>query len=75
MESKNNVALGLLGGMLVGAVAGLVVAPKTGQDLRAEIRDVLHAKVDRFRNRFKGSNGGVDDSLEDQIGDYAEILG
>ena len=84
MESKNKVALGLMGGMLMGAVAGLVVAPKTGQDMRTEIRDVLSAKADQFRNRVKGSNDGVDDSVgdssvgdskEDSIGDYAEILG
>ena len=73
MESKNKVALGLMGGMLVGAVAGLVVAPKTGQDLRSEIREVLYAKADRFRNRVKGSNDVVDESLEDSTGDYAEI--
>ena len=73
MESKNKVALGLMGGMLVGAVAGLVVAPQTGQDLRSEIREVLYAKADRFRNRVKGSNDVVDESLEDSTGDYAEI--
>ncbi len=75
MESKNKVALGLMGGMLVGAVAGLVAAPKTGQDMRMEIRDVLSAKAERFRNRVKGPNDGVDDSREDSFGDYAEILG
>ena len=74
MESKNKVALGLMGGMLVGAVAGLVVAPKTGQDLRSEIRDVLYAKTDRLRNRVKGSNDVEDESLEDSTGDYAEIF-
>ena len=74
METKNKVALGLIGGLLVGAVTGLVVAPKTGQDLRTEIRNVLYAKADRFRNRVKGSSDGVDDSLEDQMGEYAEIL-
>ena len=75
MASKNIVALGLMGGMLVGAVAGLVVAPKTGQEMRSQIRDVLYAKADRFRNRLRGSNDGVDGSLEDPIDDYAEILG
>ena len=74
MESKNKVAMGLVGRLLVGAVAGLVVAPKTGQDLRTEIRAVLYAKADRFRNLVKGSSDGVDESLEDSMGDYAEIL-
>lgn len=65
--AKNKIALGLVGGVLMGAAAGLVLAPETGK----KTRDVLMAKANQLRNRVKRSDGVV----EDQADYYVELLG
>ena len=71
MATKNKIALGLVGGMLVGAVAGLMFAPKTGK----KTRDVLYSKATQLRNRVKGSEDNVWDSVDDSADHYAKLLG
>ncbi len=47
MSRSNKFVTGLLAGAIVGAVAGLVMAPKPGRDTR----DIVGARSIQFRNR------------------------
>ena len=47
MSRSNKFVTGLLAGAIVGAVAGLILAPKPGRDTR----DIVGARTNQFRNR------------------------
>ncbi len=47
MSRSNKFVTGMLAGAIVGAVAGLIMAPKPGRDTR----DIVGARTVQFRNR------------------------
>lgn len=67
MKTQNKVALGLAGGALLGTVAGMILAPKTGK----QARSALYSRVNQVRRRVKRSGDGDVESIED----YADLSG
>ena len=57
MVKTNKLVAGLIAGVAVGAVAGLLFAPKPGKDSRkivASRTDELKTKADELRNKVEG---------------------
>ncbi len=67
MKTRNKVALGLVGGMLVGALGGMLFAPKSGK----ETRHVIVSRANRLSGRMKKRRNGSEES----VGHYAGISG
>ena len=67
MKTQNKVALGLAGGALLGALAGVILAPKSGK----QARSVIFSRANQLRQRVKRSGNGGGEPM----GDYAEIAG
>lgn len=62
MKNLNKIGIGLLGGALIGAIAGLLFAPKSGRDTR----EMVGARAGELRLRA--------DELRDRAGDYVGNL-
>lgn len=67
MKTQKKLALGLAGGALLGALAGMMLAPKSGK----QTRSVIYSRANELRQRGKRSGNGDGESMED----YAEISG
>jgi gas vesicle protein len=74
MAKSSNFLTGLLAGAVVGAIAGLVLAPKSGKDIRelvgertGTIRDKAGTYVETMKERLKR---GAD---EENIGNGSEV--
>ena len=62
MVKTNKLVAGLIAGVAVGAVAGLLFAPKPGKDSRkivASRTDELKTMADEFRNKVDGYVEGI----------------
>ncbi len=69
MAKTSNFLTGLLAGAVVGAIAGLILAPKPGKDTRelvgsrtSEIKNRAGYYVENLRERLKGDPG--EDAIE-----------
>lgn len=62
MSDSSKVIIAALAGAAVGAVAALLLAPKSGKETRAELKDKLAAakdKVSDFLNKEKSALDGA----------------
>ena len=64
MKTGNKVALGLASGMLVGAVAGMLLAPKGGK----ETRHLIVSQASKLRRRIRKSGNGTEESVDNYAG-------
>ena len=71
MKTQNTVALALAGGALLGTVAAMILAPKTGR----QARSVLYSRANKLRQRVKRSGDGDVESIEDYADLSAETEG
>jgi gas vesicle protein len=58
MKNRNKIGIGLIAGALIGAIAGLLFAPKPGRDTR----EMVGARAGELRHRA--------DEWRDRAGDY-----
>lgn len=66
--SKGKFAIGALFGAAVGLVAGLLTAPKSGKETRADIK----AKASDIKNQAVQKGGELRDKAEDVVDDVKD---
>ena len=80
MSKRNNFIVGLLAGAAAGAVAGLLLAPKTGK----ENRQIIAARATEARQKVGDYVGSVrqrirreqaPESAEEDSGNHVEVAG
>ena len=70
MEQKNSFAKGLIGGVIVGALAGLMFAPRPGKETRHFVRQKAGSYMGNMRQRVRrgrtqeSSNGQVPATIQ-----------
>lgn len=61
MKNSSKVLLALLGGVALGALVGVLLAPDKGSETRKKIKekakDLSDKAKDKFRERMKNANG------------------
>lgn len=62
--SSQAVALAFLGGALAGAVAGILLAPKSGEETRRELRGYARKAEEEVIERAKEARAALDDMIE-----------
>lgn len=62
MESKAIVAFGI--GVVVGAAAALLLAPKSGDDLRAELAREARVEREKLKDEYAKAAGEVHERLD-----------
>lgn len=62
--SSQTVALAFLGGALAGAVAGILLAPKSGEETRRELRGYARKVEEEVIERAKEARAALDDMIE-----------
>lgn len=66
-EEKNyflTVIISLLSGLFVGFIAGILFAPKTGKEIRKDIKDKRKEFVEKSRSKFDEVKGKGKDIIE-----------
>lgn len=58
------IALAFLGGALVGAIAAMLLAPKSGQETRRAIKDYTDKTEDEIIERAKEARAALDETIE-----------
>ncbi|MCX6139963.1 MAG: YtxH domain-containing protein [Candidatus Kapabacteria bacterium] len=59
--------IGAILGGAAGAVAALLLAPKSGKELRRDIADRTEEVVDKAQQMFNKATGNVEDGFEDVV--------
>lgn len=54
MEKGKVFISGVVSGLVLGAVTALLLAPKSGSELRSDVKDVYNRSVDRVKSLRKG---------------------
>ncbi len=62
--SSQAVALAFLGGALAGAVAGILLAPKSGEETRRELRGYARKAEEEVIERAKEARAALDEMIE-----------
>jgi len=62
--SSQAVALAFLGGALVGADAGILLAPKSGEETRRELRGYARKAEEEVLEKAKEARAALDESIE-----------
>lgn len=65
---------GLVVGGAVGAIAGLLFAPETGEDTRKKVAEKSKEWADDFYNKFDDLKDSVNDVMEDVKKGTAEVM-
>lgn len=65
---------GLVVGGAVGAIAGLLFAPETGEDTRKKVSEKSKEWVDDYKNKFDDLKDSVNEVLEDVKKGAAEVM-
>lgn len=65
MSSSDDFFKGLLFGTVVGVTAGLLLAPKSGEETRANIRRLAHETGDRAENYYLKARKEIIKKVED----------
>jgi gas vesicle protein len=58
------IGLAFIGGALVGAIAGLLLAPKSGQETRRAIKDYADKTEDEIIEKAKEARAALDETIE-----------
>jgi gas vesicle protein len=58
------IGLAFIGGALVGAIAGLLLAPKSGQESRRAIKDYTDKTEDEIIEKAKEARAALDEAIE-----------
>lgn len=61
MKNTGNSILSLVGGMLIGSVVTMLFTPKSGPEMRKQIKDLIDEEVDKMKEKA----GKVRDELEE----------
>lgn len=70
MERQNTecsgpaIGLAFIGGALVGAIAGMLLAPKSGQETRHAIKDYADKTEDEIIEKAKEARAALDETIE-----------
>jgi len=59
MGKKSNVAKGTIFGLIVGAIAGLLLAPKSGKETQADIKRKIKATAGDIQERLESMSGEI----------------
>ena len=62
--SSQTVALAILGGAIAGAVAGILLAPKSGEETRRELRGYARKAEEELIERAKEAREALDEMIE-----------
>ena len=62
--SSQTVALAFLGGAIAGAVAGIVLAPKSGEETRREVRGYARKAEEELIEKAKETREALDEMIE-----------
>ncbi len=62
--SSQAVALAFLGGAIAGAVVGILLAPKSGEETRRELRGYARKAEEEVIERAKEARAALDDMIE-----------
>jgi len=62
--SSQAIALAFLGGAIAGAVAGLLLAPKSGEETRRELRGYARKAEEEVIEKAKEARAALDDMIE-----------
>ncbi len=62
--SSQTVALAFLGGAIAGAVAGILLAPKAGEETRRELRGYARKAEEEVIERAKEARAALDEMIE-----------
>ncbi|MFK5855008.1 MAG: YtxH domain-containing protein [Bacteroidota bacterium] len=73
-ENKSNSNLAFIAGLAVGALAGLLFAPETGEDTRKKLGDKSKELADDLYDKFDDFKDSMLDVLEDVKESTAETL-
>lgn len=65
---------GLVVGGAIGAIAGLLFAPETGEDTRKKVAEKSKVWADDFYNKFDDLKDSVNDVMEDVKKGTAEVM-
>lgn len=66
--------LSFLGGVFVGAVAALLYAPTSGEELRAQLRDQAEAELDKVQTEFRRMQQEFSAKLDDTVAEIRAIM-
>ena len=58
------IGLAFIGGALVGAIAGMLLAPKSGQETRRVIKDYADKTEDEIIEKAKEARAALDETIE-----------
>lgn len=59
-----NTILGFIAGVVVGALAALLLAPKSGEELRADMARQAQMERDRLQKEYKQVAGDLHDRMD-----------
>lgn len=73
-EKSSNSSLAFIAGLAVGALAGLLFAPETGEDTRKRLTDKSKELADDLYDKFDDLKDSMTDIMEDVKETTAETL-
>ncbi len=73
--SANKVILGVLGGVAIGAVAGLLFAPDKGTDTRKKLMKKGNDYTRDLKNKFQSMYDSAVDQYDDAIAQTKNVSG
>lgn len=73
--NSSKIVLGILGGVAVGALAGILFAPAKGKDTRKKILDNGKGYIDGLKNKFQDLQNDVTDRYNGYMDDAKDLVG
>jgi gas vesicle protein len=70
----NKIALGILGGIAAGAVAGILFAPAKGADTRKKILQKGNHLADEFKDKMENLSGTIKSNYDKMFHDGKDII-
>lgn len=68
MNNQNSTFSAMITGFFIGLVAGVLLAPEKGEDIRNNIRDKITSTVDDI----KSQTSDISDNIEDRVNDVRD---